>query len=403
VADSNGNPDGLAAWISCNIDITGGNGYVTPAAQPLATQILWEYANSNLDNSAAAPLGLTVLTNGDARLACVSSATCWLYGWQPQLAPNILTNPVSMTVTAGTMASFSVAATGVPDPSYQWLLNGTNVINGSANNATLVISNALSGDAGVYSVIVSNSAGVVNSGTATLTVVGTAPTANFTASPTSGTEPLGVTFTDTSSGSPTITLFWDFGDGSQLTNSGGASFLHTYAAGTYTVTLTASNAFGPVSTLVSNSLISVVTSFQSWQQQYFGCTACPQADPNADPYGKGMSNYNQYLAGFNPTNPATYLKVLSVVKTNGTDVSVTFLGASGDSTYVPGIASRTNRLEYTTGTANGSYTNSFAATPGVSDIILSGGVGLGTVTNFTDAGGATNVPSRYYRVRVLLP
>ena len=29
--------------------------------------------------------------------------------------------------------------------------------------------------------------------------------------------------------------------------------------------------------------------------------------------------------------------------------------------------------------------------------------GLGTVTNMTDFGGATNGPSRYYRVRVLLP
>jgi len=35
--------------------------------------------------------------------------------------------------------------------------------------------------------------------------------------------------------------------------------------------------------------------------------------------------------------------------------------------------------------------------------ILSGGTGTGTVTNLVDAGGATNTPSRYYRVRVLVP
>jgi len=363
----------------------------------------WTYGNSNITATAARTFP-TDLTNGDPNVICVQNVSCWLNGWQPQLAPNILTNPVSMTVTTGTMASFSVAATGVPDPSYQWLLNGTNVINATANNATLVISNALLGDAGVYSVIVSNGASVVNSGTATLTVVGTAPTANFTASPTSGAAPLAVTFTDTSSGSPNITLFWDFGDSSQLTNSGGSSFMHTYTAGgAYTVTLTASNAFGPVSTLMSNDLINVLTGFQGWQQQYFGCTACPQAQPDADPYGKGMSNTNQFLAGFNPTNAAAYLRVISVTAPNGMDVNVTFLGASGDNTYVPGVASRTNRLEYTTGTADGSYTNNFVATPGVSDIILGGGAGLGAVTNFTDIGGATNVPSRYYRVRVLLP
>ncbi|MFT7649704.1 MAG: PKD repeat protein, partial [Candidatus Poriferisodalaceae bacterium] len=39
-----------------------------------------------------------------------------------------------------------------------------------------------------------------------------APTASFTASPTSGVGPLDVTFTDTSTGTPT-SWFWDFGDG----------------------------------------------------------------------------------------------------------------------------------------------------------------------------------------------
>jgi hypothetical protein len=59
-------------------------------------------------------------------------------------------------------------------------------------------------------------------------------------------------------------------------------------------------------------------------------------------------------------------------------------------------------LEFTTGTANGSYsTNNFASTGQTN--ILSGGTGLGVVTNMVDSGGATNKPSRYYRVRVLLP
>ncbi len=222
MSDANGAPDGVSSWIWCHIDTSGGNGYVAPASGVISNQILWEYGNSNLDSSAAVTFGfLNPVTNGDTRLVCATDPNCWLYGWVPQLAPNILTNPVSMTVTAGTVASFSVAATGVPDPSYQWLLNGTNVINATANNATLVISNALAGDAGLYSVIVSNIAGNVTSSNATLTVVGTGATASFTASPTSGTEPLGVTFTDTSSGSPNITLFWDFGDSSQATNTGG--------------------------------------------------------------------------------------------------------------------------------------------------------------------------------------
>lgn len=67
------------------------------------------------------------------------------------------------------------------------------------------------------------------------------PTASFTASPTSGTAPLTVQLTDTSTQSPT-SWSWDFGDGSTSTQQ---NPLTTYSTpGTYTVTMTASNATG---------------------------------------------------------------------------------------------------------------------------------------------------------------
>jgi T5SS/PEP-CTERM-associated repeat protein len=385
MSDGNGSPDGLAAWINCNIDVTGGNGYVTPIAGVLSSQILWEYGNSNLNNTAAAPLGLTVLTNGDPRLVAASSATIWLNGWVPQLAPNILTNPVSLTVTASVTATFNVVATGIPAPTYQWLLNGTNYVNATSTNATLVISTPLAGDAGVYSVIVSNSAGTAISSNATLMVVGTGPTASFTATPTSGTEPLTVTFTDTSTGSPNITAFWDFGDATTTNTAGGASFTHVYLAGTYTVTLTASNAFGPNSTLVSNHLINVNTAFQAWQIQYFGSTTNAQAAAGADPLGKGMDNFEQFLAGINPTNPASALRITSVVP-SGSDVVITWTTAGG----------HTNVVQANAGDGNGGYTTNFTD---LSGLIVIAGSGDAT-NNYTDVGGATNSPSRYYRVRL---
>jgi fibronectin-binding autotransporter adhesin len=143
--------------------------------------------------------------------------------------------------------------------------------------------------------------------------------------------------------------------------------------------------------------------FTTWQNHYFGCTGCPQAQPNADPDGNGISNTNKFLTGFNPTNSAAYPHIISIVRTNNnTDIRVTYLAASGDSTYTGGPASRTNVLEFTTGTANGSYsTNSFTSTGQTN--IFSGGTGLGAVTTVVDSGGATNKPSRFYRVEVLLP
>ena len=112
-----------------------------------------------------------------------------------------------------------------------------------------------------------------------------------------------------------------------------------------------------------------------------------------------MINTNEFLSGFNPTNAAAYAHVISIVK-QGADMNVTFLGANGDNTWSPGVTARTNVLEFTTGTANGSYSNNFAST-GQSDV-LSGGNGLGTVTNLVDPGGATGA-SRYYRIRVIAP
>jgi PKD repeat protein len=242
-----------------------------------------------------------------------------------------------------------------------------------------------------------------NGGNVTNTVSGAgavAPVASFTAHPTGGAEPLGVTFSDTSTGTQPLTLYWNLGDSVLVTNSGGANFNHTYAAGTYTVALTASNAIG-TSTLVSNNLISVVTALQAWQLHYFGCTNCAQAQPSADPDGTGMSNTNRFLAGFNPTNPAAYPHIISIANTNTTDINVIYLGANGDNTWSPGIASRTNVLELTAGMAGGGYSSNFVSANVTN--ILGGGAGTGIVTNMIDAGGATNSPSRYYRVRVLVP
>jgi PKD repeat protein len=67
-----------------------------------------------------------------------------------------------------------------------------------------------------------------------------APVANFTGNPTSGTAPLNVAFTDSSSGSPT-SWSWNFGDSSTSTSQNPS---HTYAVGTYTVSLRATNAGG---------------------------------------------------------------------------------------------------------------------------------------------------------------
>ncbi len=75
-----------------------------------------------------------------------------------------------------------------------------------------------------------------------ITVVSlTPPVASFTGTPTTGTYPLTVSFVDNSANFPTSWL-WDFGDGS---GSSTRNSSHTYnAAGTYTVSMNATNAAG---------------------------------------------------------------------------------------------------------------------------------------------------------------
>ncbi len=96
---------------------------------------------------------------------------------------------------------------------------------------------------GTYTItltVASASCNDVETKTSYITVTG-APTANFTATPTSGNAPLTVNFTNQSTGGATSWL-WNFGNGATSTLQNPAQ--QYTAPGTYTVTLTATNACG---------------------------------------------------------------------------------------------------------------------------------------------------------------
>jgi uncharacterized repeat protein (TIGR03803 family) len=89
--------------------------------------------------------------------------------------PWITTQPISISTSNGTVASFSVIAAGTPPLGYQWQLSGTNLANagGFLGGFTNILSlTVTAGDAGGYSVIVTNAYGSVASIVATLTVIG---------------------------------------------------------------------------------------------------------------------------------------------------------------------------------------------------------------------------------------
>jgi len=106
---------------------------------------------------------------------------------------------------------------------------------------------------------------VFNAMTETLGGSGNPPTASFSGVPTSGTAPLDVSFSDTSSNAPT-SWAWDFGDG---TSSTAQNPMHTYTnTGSYTVSLTVTNADG-ADTDVQTNYVTVTTSGGGFTGQGF--------------------------------------------------------------------------------------------------------------------------------------
>jgi hypothetical protein len=91
------------------------------------------------------------------------------------IAPTFTTGPTNVTVPAGGTAIFNVnGGAGTPSPSYSWRKDGVQLSNGGtisgANSATLTITSCAASNAGTYSCLVSNIAGVATSN-ATLTVI----------------------------------------------------------------------------------------------------------------------------------------------------------------------------------------------------------------------------------------
>jgi len=95
------------------------------------------------------------------------------------IAPQIVSQPESQTVVPGATVAFSVGATGTLPLVYQWRFEEADLPGATSSN--LILSNVQPINAGVYSVLVSNVAGIAISSNAVLTVIA-GPT-NCTPSP----------------------------------------------------------------------------------------------------------------------------------------------------------------------------------------------------------------------------
>lgn len=82
--------------------------------------------------------------------------------------PTIITEPAPQTATVGDSVTFTVAASGAPAPTYQWLKNGATISGATAS--TLALNSVTTSDAAKYAVRVTNLAGEVTTAGAALLV-----------------------------------------------------------------------------------------------------------------------------------------------------------------------------------------------------------------------------------------
>ncbi len=171
--------------------------------------------------------------------------------------PAIVTQPQDLNLIPGQTATFGVTVIGSEPFSYQWYYNTSTLIT-NATASTLTLTNVQGGDAGTYSVIVSNPIGSATSSNAVLTV-NTSPVA-----PLFVTQPASLavlpgddgSFTAFALGTQPITYQWNK---NEVPIPGATSptlnlvNVQTADAGTYTVT--ASNSVG--STVSTTAVLTV--------------------------------------------------------------------------------------------------------------------------------------------------
>jgi hypothetical protein len=130
-------------------------------------------------------------------------------GTTQPVAPSLMVQPVSATVTAGQAATFSVAATGTAPISYQWRRNTANISGATA--ASYTIPATTTADSGSkFDVVVRNNSGSITSSQATLTVNAATAAPAITTQPSNLTVTAGqaATFSVVASGTAPLSYQW---------------------------------------------------------------------------------------------------------------------------------------------------------------------------------------------------
>jgi hypothetical protein len=125
-------------------------------------------------------------------------------------------------------------------------------------------------------------------------------------------------------------------------------------------------------------------SYADWQQFYFGSNSAPGSAPWEDPDGDGANNELEYLTGTNPLRAGDGWRVRAVAVDNNAEIDFTR------------IANRGFEVQWTVDVADASSWQPLDV-PGNTPIFAV----TNSIVKIQDA--LTNVPGKFYRVRIFEP
>jgi hypothetical protein len=242
----------------------------------------------------------------------------------------IVSQPVNRVARNGQSTNFTVSAVGTGVLRYQWKFEGGNILTGT--NAILTLTGVGATNEGTYSVVVSDDFGSVTSDEVTLTIV-FLPVVTLRPFNMTVVEGSDVALSVAATGTLPISFRWRT-NGVNISNvvfivTGSNSTIvipnitTNFTGQRFTVAIT--NIAGPAP-LTTNAVLTVLTDTDrdglpdEWETGRPGFDINNAADASRDDDGDGLSNGSEYLAGTDPLDTNSCLRVTLSV-TGGTTVN----------------------------------------------------------------------------------